>query len=286
MVTRRRAIAGSLTILGALLSAAVLAAPARAASEYNLPYGVTPISHAVYRLHMLAFWMMCGIGLIVFGLIFYSVIFHRRSRHPVPAKFHENTVLEIVWTILPFFILVILAVPAARLLLRMENLRHSQLTVRITGYQWLWRYTYPRYGINVYSRLSNSSLAAVQYGRHLSPYAVPHYLRSVSHPMVVPTGEKIRLLVTGGDVIHAWWVPALGLQIDANPGLINAMWIKILKPGVYRGACNQICGWGHGYMPIVVVAKPPQQFLEWVRHWRAMHRGPGQGDFPPHPLGL
>ncbi len=242
-----------------------------AANLYNLPHGVTPVSHAIYGLSMMAFWIMCGIAVVVFGAITWSIIFHRRSRHPKPADFHENTVLEIVWTVIPFLILIAMAIPAARVLIRAENVHHSELTVEVTGYQWLWRYTYPRWKINIYSRLADSSLRIAPLHSGRSPYSTPHYLHAVTHPLVLPVGEKVRLLITSKDVIHSWWVPDLGVQMDANPGLVNSIWVKILKPGTYRGQCNQICGWGHAYMPIVVVAKPKAQFLSWVKHWRKRH---------------
>lgn len=251
-----------------------------AASLYNLPRGVTPVSHAIYHLNMLAFWVMCGVAVVVFGLITWSIIFHRKSRHPKPADFHENTVLEVVWTVIPFIILVVLAVPAARLLIRAENVHRSKMTVVVTGYQWLWRYTYPRWNINIYSRLADSSLRIAPLHSGLSPSSVPHYLHSVTHPLVLPVGEKIRLLITSKDVIHSWWVPDLGVQMDANPGLVNSIWVKILKPGVYRGQCNQICGWGHAYMPIVVVAKPKAQFMAWVKKWKLRHPQASQDPSP------
>ena len=258
---------------------------AMAASLYNLPRGVTPISHEIYGLNMLAFWIMCGIAAVVFGAITWSIIFHRRSRHPKPAEFHESTVLEVVWTVIPFIILIVMAVPAARVLLRAENVHHSEMTVAVTGYQWLWRYTYPRWHINVYSRLANSSLRIAPLNSGLSPYSVPHYLHSVTHPLVLPVGEKVRLLITSKDVIHSWWVPDLGVQMDANPGLVNSIWVRIEKPGIYRGQCNQICGWGHAYMPIVVVAEPKAQFQAWVREWQERHPADADDASSPTPQG-
>jgi cytochrome c oxidase subunit 2 len=256
-----------------------------AASLYNLPRGVTPISHEIYGLNLMAFWIMCAIAVVVFGAITWSMIFHRRSRHPKPATFQENTVLEVVWTVIPFIILLVMAVPAARVLLHAEDVHHSEMTVEVTGYQWLWRYTYPRWHINIYSRLADSSLRIAPLDSGLSPYSVPHYLHSVTQPLVLPVGEKVRLLITSRDVIHSWWVPDLGVQMDANPGLVNSIWVRILKPGTYRGQCNQICGWGHAYMPIVVVAKPKTQFMAWVREWQARHGGAAGHAASPAPQG-
>ena len=272
-----------LAAAGAALLLAMGIQPLGARTLYNLPYGVTPISHAIYGLNMMAFWIMCGIAAIVFGAITWSIIFHRRSRHPKPADFHENTVLEVVWTIIPFIILIVMAIPAARVLIRAENVHHSEMTVEVTGYQWLWRYTYPRWNINIYSRLADSSLRIAPLNSGLSPYSTPHYLHAVTHPLVLPVGEKIRLLITSKDVIHSWWVPDLGVQMDANPGLVNSIWVKILKPGIYRGQCNQICGWGHAYMPIVVVAKPKAQFLAWVKQWRQRHHLAGAASAVSNP---
>lgn len=247
----------------------LMAAPGAWAVELNMPRGVTPISHDVYDLHMFAFWMMVGIAVVVFGALTWSIVFHRRSRRPEAAKFHENLKFEVAWTIAPFLILIALAIPATIVLTREQNYHHAQMRIRITGYQWLWKYEYlslaakPLYGF--YSRIALASEKRMTLGSKLSPWSDKNYLQDVDHPLVVPTHEKILLLITSGDVIHSWWVPDLGGKEDAIPGFVNQMWINIEKPGIYRGVCNQICGAGHAYMPIVVVAVPKTQFERWLR---------------------
>lgn len=229
--------------------------------KVNMPVGVTPISHAVYHLHMLMLWVCVVIGIIVFGAIFYSIVKFRKSAGAQAAHFHHSTTAEIIWTVIPFIILVVMAIPATRTLLAMEDTTNPDLTIRVTGYQWKWHYDYPAQGISFYSDLAESSLAAI----HKSdPESVKHYLRNVDHPLVVPVGKRIRFLITGGDVIHSWWVPALGMKKDAIPGYVNAMWAVIEKAGVYRGQCAELCGWGHAYMPIVVDARSPGDFQKWV----------------------
>lgn len=244
------------------------AAPGAWAMDINLPRGVTPISHQVFDLHMFAFWMMVGIAVVVFGALTWSIVFHRRSRGQEAATFHENTKLEVAWSIAPFLILLALAIPATIVLVNEQNYHHAQLRIRITGYQWLWKYEYlspaakPLYGF--YSRIALDSEERMTRDAKLSPWGDKHYLQDVDHPLVVPTDEKVLLLITSGDVIHSWWVPDLGGKQDAIPGFVTQMWIKVEKPGTYRGVCNQVCGAGHAYMPIVVVAKPKQEFEQWL----------------------
>ncbi len=245
------------------------AAPGAWAMDINLPRGVTPISHQVFDLHMFAFWMMVGIAVVVFGALTWSIIFHRRSRGREAAQFHENTKLEVAWSVTPFLILLALAIPATIVLVHEQDYHHAQLSIRVTGYQWLWRYQYlspedkPVYGI--YSRIALASEKRMTLGAKLSPWSDKHYLQDVDHPLVVPTHEKILLLITSGDVIHSWWVPDFGGKQDAIPGFVNEMWINVEKPGTYRGVCSQICGAGHAYMPIVVVAKPKREFDKWLK---------------------
>lgn len=249
-------------------AAGLAAAPGAWAMDINLPRGVTPISHQVFDLHMFAFWMMVGIAVVVFGALTWSIIFHRRSRGREAAQFHENTKLEVVWSVAPFLILLALAIPATIVLVHEQDYHHAQLRIRVTGYQWLWKYEYlspsakPLYGL--YSRIALASEKRMTRGAKLSPWSDKNYLEDVDHPLVVPTHEKILLLITSGDVIHSWWVPDLGGKEDAIPGFVNEMWINVEKPGTYRGVCNQICGAGHAYMPIVVVAKPKREFDKWL----------------------
>ncbi|MDN5864092.1 MAG: cytochrome c oxidase subunit II [Gammaproteobacteria bacterium] len=257
-----------------ILCAALFAAPAAWADlQFNMPRGVTPISHQIYDLHMFAFWMMVGLGVVVYGGLMWTVIFHRRSRRKKASQFHENAKVEIVWTTLPFLILVALAIPASIVLVNTQNFHNSDLKVQVTGYQWLWQYEYldkkaePVYGF--YSRLSLASLKRMSIDPPKSPWTDPHYLWDVNHPMIVPVHKKVLLLITSGDVIHSFWVTEFGGQVDAIPGRITQWWINVQKPGIYRGVCNQICGGGHAYMPVVVVAVPQDAFYRWLAASRA-----------------
>lgn len=235
-------------------------APARAAWELNMPRGVTPISNEVYDLHMLIFWICVAIGIVVFGAMFIAMVRHRKARGVQAAQFHHSTRAEIVWTVVPFVILVSMAIPATKALIFMEDTSSPDLTVKITGYQWGWHYEYMDEDISFYSNLADSTRAAI----YEDPTGVPNYLLEVDNAVVLPTGKKIRLLLTAQDVLHAWWVPELGQKKDAIPGFINEMWTRIDEPGVYRGQCAELCGAYHGFMPIVVEAKPQEEYREWV----------------------
>jgi cytochrome c oxidase subunit II len=236
------------------------ALPAFADHQWNMSAGVTPISHEVYRLHMIAFWICVVIGIVVFGVMFYALIMHRKSRHPVPAQFNQHLLLEIAWAVVPLLILVAVAIPATIVLFRMDDTRNADIVIKITGYQWKWRYEYLNQGISFFSNLSTP----MNQRFNLEPKG-PHYLLEVDKPLVVPVGEKIRFLVTANDVIHSWWVPDFGIKQDAIPGFIHEAWAEIDKPGTYRGQCAELCGAGHGFMPIVVVALPKPAFNAWVR---------------------
>lgn len=232
--------------------------------KYNMTQGVTAISHEVYKLHMAAFYVCCAIGVVVFGAIIYSIINHRRSKHPKPADFHESTLVEIIWTTIPFFILIGLAIPAAGTLIKMEDTRNSAMTVKITGFQWKWNYEYLGEGVSFYSTLSQQSNVARQLGSGIDVNTVPNYLVDVDNELVLPVGEKIRFVITANDVIHAWWVPALAIKKDAIPGYVNEVWTKIDVPGTYRGVCAELCGRDHGFMPIVVRAVPKAEYEAWL----------------------
>jgi cytochrome c oxidase subunit 2 len=235
-------------------------------SNYNMPIGVTPLSHQIYTLHMLIFWICVGIGIVVFGVLFYSLFMHRKSRGYEAAKFHEHPVLEMVWAIIPFLILVAMAVPATLVLMRMEDYRDSELTIKVTGYQWKWKYEYLDQGISFFSNLA-TPMDEIQNKAPKSKW----YLLDVDHPLVLPIQKKVRFLVTSNDVIHSWWVPELGIKRDAIPGFIHEAWALIEKPGVYRGQCAELCGVNHGFMPIVVEAKTEADFNQWVQQ-----QNPGQ----------
>jgi len=236
-----------------------------AAWDLNLPVGVTPISRDVYDLHMLMLWICVIIGIIVFGAMFVSILLHRRAAGHKPAQFHHSTLAEIAWTIIPFVILVAFAVPATKTLIDMEDTSGADLTIKVTGFQWLWKYEYVEDGVSFYSSLAPSSRAAI----YRDPWAVENYLLEVDKAVVVPVGKKVRFLLTADDVIHAWWVPALGMKKDAIPGFINELWARIEQPGIYRGQCAELCGKDHGFMPIVVEAKSEDEYKQWLAAYKA-----------------
>ena len=249
----------------ALQAAAGLAAllpfgTAWAAWELNMPRGVTLISREAYDQHMLMLWWCVGIGIVVFGAMFYSMIRHRRAAGHAAANFHHNTFAEIVWTIIPVLILVLMAIPATRALIVMEDTSEADMTIKVTGHQWKWRYEYLEDDVDFFSSLAPESREAI----YDDPFEREHYLLEVDNEVILPVGKKVRILLTADDVIHAWWVPALGMKKDAIPGFINELWTKIDEPGVYRGQCAELCGKDHGYMPIVVRAVPHQEYAAWV----------------------
>ena len=237
-------------------------------SQLNMTRGVTAMSRQIYGLHMLMFWLCVGIAVVVFGVMAYSIFAFRKSRGAVAdTTLVHSTPVEIIWTIVPIFILVATAVPAATTLIKTEDLRNSQLTIRVTGFQWGWNYEYLNSGVSFFSRLDRASDAARQLGSGIDVTTVPHYLLNVDRPLVVPVGTKVRLLVTASDVIHSWWVPQFGVKKDAIPGFVNETWFNVDadKPGVYRGNCAELCGRDHGFMPIVVNALSKQDFQAWLK---------------------
>lgn len=249
--------------------AVALASPAlRADWALNMPRGVTSLSRSAYDMHMLALWVTVAIGVLVFGVMLVSIILHRKARGHPPAQFRHSTRAEIVWTVIPVLILVAMVIPATRLLIAQEDTSRADLTIKVTGYQWKWEYEYPELGIRFFSSLASSSLAAIR----ADPTRVPNYLLEVDRRLVVPVGRKVRFLITAGDVIHSWWVPALGMKKDAVPGYITRMWARIEEPGVYRGQCAELCGAYHGFMPVVVDARVPEEFERWVAAQRQAAR--------------
>jgi cytochrome c oxidase subunit 2 len=252
-----------------LATFAARAAKTTADAVFNLPEGVTPTSHEVYNIHMVVFWVCVAIGTVVFGVMIIALFRFRKSQGAKPAQFHDSTFLEIAWTIVPVIILVSMAIPAAKTLVRMSDASDPDMSIKITGYQWKWQYEYLQDGFSFFSMLSKASDEASQYRSGIDPTTVANYLRDVDHPLVIPTGEKIRLLVTSDDVIHSWWMPDFGGKTDANPGFVNMTWVKVEEPGVYRGACAELCGRWHGFMPIVVVAKTPADYQAWVKATKA-----------------
>jgi len=235
------------------------------ADVLNMPVGVTEISREVYALHMRIFWICVVIGLLVFSVMFYSMFQHRKSRGAVAATFHESTTVEIVWTIVPFVILVAMAWPAAKVLIKMEDFSDSEMTIKVTAYQWRWHYDYLEEGISFYSQLDAVHNVARQVGSDIDVTTIENYLKEVDNPLVVPVGKKIRFLHTAADVIHSWWVPDLAIKKDSIPGFITENWAKIDKPGIYRGKCAELCGRDHGFMPIVVQALSQEDYAAWVK---------------------
>ncbi len=249
--------------LGSIFSSTLFSSTAWAEMELNLTKGVTAISNEVYDLHMLVLWICTVIGILVFGAMFWSMVFHRKSKGVKPATFHESTKVEILWTAIPIVILIAMAVPATSTLIEMEDNDNSDITILVTGSQWKWHYKYFDQGIEFYSVLStpreqfdNRDGSGQTKGEN--------YLLEVDKPLVIPTNKKVRFLITSDDVIHSWWVPAFAVKQDANPGFINEAWTRVDEPGVYRGQCAELCGKDHGYMPIVVEVKSEADYATWV----------------------
>ncbi len=227
---------------------------------FNMTPGVTEFSRDIYHLHMTIFWICAAVGIMVFSVMFYAIIWHRKSRGVTAAHFHESTMIEIIWTIIPFVILVVMAIPATKLLLKMSSIANeSDLSIKITGHQWYWEYEYLGQDLKFFSNIT--TVTDQIHDRDVKP---EHYLRDVDNPLVLPVGKKIRFLATASDVIHSWWVPALGIKKDSIPGYINEAWAIIDTPGIYRGQCAELCGVLHGFMPIVVEAKSEEDFNAWL----------------------
>jgi cytochrome c oxidase subunit 2 len=228
--------------------------------------GVTNVSQEVHRLHMIILWICVAIGVVVYGLMIYAIVRHRKAAGYKPSTFHESTTVEIIWTIVPFIILLVMAVPATKTLITMYDTRNAEVTIKITGHRWFWHYDYLDEDINFFSYLTTPENEV----KNLSPKN-PNYLLEVDKPLVIPVGKKVRFLVTAKDVIHSWWVPAFSVKKDAIPGFINEIWtlVDIDKPGVYRGQCAELCGAKHGFMPIVVEAKPLEEYHAWVQKQKA-----------------
>jgi cytochrome c oxidase subunit II len=276
-ICARRATLLSLTAAacGLLLQAAPAQAEESGWSLLNMTQGVTDMSRHIYDLHMLIFWVCVVIGVVVFGAMFWSLIRFRKSQGAVPdTTMVHNTKVEIVWTAVPIVILIAMAVPAAKTLVEIEDTTKTGLTIKVTGFQWGWNYEYLDKGVTFFSRLDRKSDAARELGSGVDPNTVDHYLLSVDHPLVVPVGVKVRLLVTGADVIHSWWVPAFAGKKDGIPGFVNEAWFNIDadKVGVYRGQCAELCGRDHAFMPIVVDARKKEDFDAWLAEQAAQQK--------------
>lgn len=241
----------------------LLSGRAHADWTVNLTKGVTEISREIYDLHMVIFWICVVIGLIVFGIMLWSVVYHRKSRGAKAHNFHESLVVEIAWTVVPFIILIAMAVPATATLIKMYDNTEADLDIQVTGYQWKWRYQYLAEDIDFFSSLSTPR-EQINNTQEKSP----DYLLEVDNPLVIPVGKKVRFLLTANDVIHSWWVPEFAVKKDAIPGFINEAWVIVDKPGVYRGQCAELCGKDHGFMPIVVEVKSQADYEQWLAEFK------------------
>jgi cytochrome c oxidase subunit 2 len=248
--------------LGGLLAAV----PALAyESSYNMPMGVTAIAREVHGLHMQIFWVCVAIAIAVFGVMIYSIVAFRKSNGAVPDRtLLHSTKVEVIWTVIPVAILIFMAVPAAKTLVKMEDTRNAELSVKVTGYQWKWQYEYLGKGVSFYSSLATESNYARQLNSGVDVTKVKDYLLDVDNALVVPVDTKVRLLLTGNDVIHSWWVPDFAVKKDAIPGFINEAWFKADQIGRYTGQCAELCGRDHGFMPIVVNVVSKEDFAKWL----------------------
>ena len=249
----------------ALMSSAMFwSAPAMAEFELNMTQGVTTMSRDIYSLHMQILIVCAVIAAGVYSAMVYAIIRFRKSKGATPAKFSHSTMAEIIWTVIPCIILIAMAVPAARTLVRIEDTRDSELTIKITGYQWQWHYDYIDQGVSFFSMLDRESNAARQPDSGIDPFSVENYLLEVNNRVVVPVDTKVRLLVTSADVIHAWWMPVFGVKKDAIPGVVRDTWFRATETGVFRGQCAELCGMDHGFMPIVVEVVSRADFAAWL----------------------
>lgn len=256
---------GAIRNLFAGLSLALVSGLAYGAYGLNLQPPASPIAEEILGLHNIIMVVCLIIFVVVFGFMFYSIFAHRKSRGHKAATFHESTTIEIVWTAIPFLILVGMAIPSTATLLKMEDTKsEADIVIKITGYQWKWRYEYPDHDVSFFSSLSTPRDQIENKAKKGD-----NYLLEVDNPMVIPVGKKVRFLVTANDVIHAWWVPQLGVKKDAIPGFLNETWTIANKPGTYRGQCAELCGKDHGYMPIVVEAVEQDKFTQWVSAQKA-----------------
>jgi cytochrome c oxidase subunit 2 len=255
---------GLLAALAATIAGLTPAAALASNWQLNMPVGVTDISADVYRLHMTILWICVVIGVVVFGAMIYAIVKHRKSVGAEPAKFTHSTRVEIVWTVIPVLILIGMAIPATETLVKMEDTSGSDLTIQVTGYQWLWEYDYLDEDVRFFSRLHHESNEARQLRSGIDPFTVENYLLEVDNRVVVPVDAKVRLLLTAGDVIHAWWVPEFAVKKDAIPGFINEVWFQSNEIGVFYGRCVELCGRDHGFMPIVVEVVSQDDYLDWL----------------------
>ncbi|USI98938.1 cytochrome c oxidase subunit II [Xanthomonas prunicola] len=273
-----------------LAMAALLSAPAAWAQsadpkewQLNMGRGVTQTARMAYEAHMVALWVCVVIAALVFSVMGYAIFKFRKSKGAVAAQFSHNTTAEVLWTVIPVLVLIAMAWPATAKLIAMYDTRESEMTVKVTGYQWMWKYEYLGQGVEFTSRLARESDRIRQSGERPTAASQPHYLLDVDNRLVLPVNTKIRFVITADDVIHAWWVPALGWKQDAIPGIVNEAWTNIEQPGVYRGQCAELCGKDHGFMPIVVEALPKAEFQRWLAARRSAGAAPAAPAGTPAP---
>jgi cytochrome c oxidase subunit 2 len=243
-------------------AAFLTSAVAHAEFGFNLQPPQTSVAREVYDLHMIVLWICVAIFAGVFGMMLYSIVKHRKSAGHQAAHFHENTTVEVAWTVIPLVILIVMAIPASKALLAMRDTSAPDMTIKVTGYQWRWGYEYllgEGEGIRFISSLSTPR----EQIEGTAPKG-PNYLLEVDNPLVVPVGKKVRVLITSQDVIHSWWIPAFGVKQDANPGFIRDAWFRPEKEGTYRGQCVELCGKEHAFMPIVVEVVSQQKYAQWA----------------------
>ena len=229
------------------------------ASDYNMPVGVTEVSEEIFDLHMLIMWICVWIGVVVFGIMFWSLWKYRKSSGAIAAKFDDHFWVEIAWTVAATVILVGMAIPSTSVMIKAYDDTEGDINIMVTGYQWKWQYTYLEEGVSFFSNLATS--------QEEIDNALPKgefYLSEVDEPLVIPINKRIRFLITGNDVIHSWWVPDFAVKQDAVPGFINTAWTNVPKPGIYRGACTELCGLKHAFMPVVVRAVEQEEYEAWI----------------------
>jgi cytochrome c oxidase subunit 2 len=248
---------------GALAVAATASAGAAWANQYNLQPPQSIIADQIYDLHTLIMWIIFAIFVIVFGFMTVAIIKHRKSVGHEAQQFHENTTVEIAWTVIPFIILIGMAYPATKTIIGMKDTSNPDITIKATGYQWKWGYDYLQEGVSFYSNLATPR-EQIDGHNVQARNANANYLLEVDNPVVVPVGKKIRIITTANDVIHAWWVPAFGVKQDAIPGFVRDTWFKADRVGVYRGQCAELCGKDHGFMPIVVEVVEQEKYTQWI----------------------
>ena len=266
VLSQHAKLTAKLSAIGTFLIATLYSGIAQAEYRLNFQDPVTEVGRDIYGLHMLIFWICVVIFVGVFGVMFYSIFKHRKSKNYVASQFSHSTSVEVVWTVIPFLILVAMAIPATLVLIKMEDTTKSDLTIKITGYQWKWGYEYLDSGISFYSTLSTPREQIDQFNKETAQPQGENYLLETDNMVVVPSGRKVRALITANDVIHAWWIPAFGTKKDAIPGYINELWFNVDegKEGIYRGQCAELCGKDHAFMPIVVQVVTGEEFDAWV----------------------